>query len=134
MFGGVSIGAYAEEGEFVDEAGDPTQKDDGYFRIVKGGLKEVSVVMYPNNPASEISRLEAFDADGHLLIRVIEKALREAGLTRKDATTASLVFKSVIDKREAIDKPLDPVPNQRDSDAVAKTLMIFSKLSKKENY
>lgn len=120
MFGGVSIGAYAEEGEFVDEAGDPTQKDDGYFRIVKGGLKEVSVVMYPNNPASEISRLEAFDADGHLLIRVIEKALREAGLTRKDATTASLVFKSVIDKREAIDKPLDPVPNQRDSDAVAK--------------
>ena len=119
MFGGVSVGAFAEEAALVDEEGNPTKEADGYFRITKGGLREVSVVMYPNNPSSEISRLEAFDAEGHLLIRVIEKTLREAGLTRKDATTASLVFKRVVEAREALNEALDPQPNQGEPDAVA---------------
>jgi HK97 family phage prohead protease len=119
MFGGVSVGAYADEAIMVDAEGNPSQEADGYFRITKGGLREVSVVMYPNNPNSEISRLEAFNAEGQLMIRVIEKTLREAGLTRKDATTASMVFKKIVDAREATHKNLDTQPTQGEPDAVA---------------
>jgi len=56
MFGGVSVGAYAEEYQWVKEDGEPYPAgsgdywEDGYFQITKGGLREVSVVMYPNNP------------------------------------------------------------------------------------
>jgi len=55
MFGGVSVGAYADEARMVDEQGNPIgdDEDEGYFQITKGGLREVSVVMYPNNPNAE---------------------------------------------------------------------------------
>ena len=133
MFGGVSVGAYAEEACWVNQEGEPVPNGpDGtmysnpeedwenvYFQITKGGLREVSVVMYPNNPDAEITKLEMFDATGHLNVRSVEKTLREAGLSRKDATTASLVFKRAVDLREAVIKPLDKTPSQSDSDAVA---------------
>ncbi|WP_371079164.1 hypothetical protein, partial [Salmonella enterica] len=108
MFGGVSVGAYAEEAVMVDKDGNPVDENtpvgqayDSYFQITKGGLREVSVVMYPNNPAAEIQKLEYFDAEGHANPRVIEKALRDAGLSRKDATTASSILKKVLEQREA---------------------------------
>jgi len=123
MFGGVSVGAYAEEYQWVKEDGTPMNMDskdeEGYFQITQGGLREVSVVMYPNNPQANIQKLEMFDAEGHLNIRHVEKTLREAGLSRKDATTASLVFKKAIDQREAVNEVLEETPNQSDSDAVA---------------
>jgi hypothetical protein len=133
MFGGVSVGAYAEEACWVNQEGEPIPNGpDGtmysnpevdwenvYFQISKGGLREVSVVMYPNNPDAEITKLEMFDATGHLNVRSIEKTLREAGLSRKDATTASLVFKRAVDLREAVRKPLDKTPSQGEPDAVA---------------
>ena len=123
MFGGVSVGAYADEACWVNAEGMPFDPDtmgddEAYFQITKGGLREVSVVMYPNNPDAEIHKLEAFDADGHLQIREIEKALRESGLSRKDATTASLIFKRAIDERDAVDSDLEQSPTQRESDAV----------------
>lgn len=122
MFGGVSVGAYAEEACMVDAEGNPLVSgkgdEDAYFQITKGGLREVSVVMYPNNPNAEIHKLEAFDAEGHLQLRVIEKALRESGLNRKDATTASLIFKKVIEAREALNEQLGSLPNQGEPDAV----------------
>lgn len=125
MFGGVSVGAYAEEARMVDAEGneidDKTpvgQAFDGYFQITKGGLREVSVVIYPNNPNAEISKLEAFDAEGHLQLRVIEKALRESGLNRKDATTASLIFKKVIEARDALNTSIEQSPTQGELDAV----------------
>lgn len=131
MFGGVSVGAYAEEACFVNADGvkfengpDGTvwsnpdfERADAYFQIVKGGLREVSVVMYPNNPEAEIHKLEAFDAEGHFNPRVLEKTLREAGISKKDATTASSIFKKVLEQRDAT-KPLEETPNQSDSDAV----------------
>lgn len=132
MFGGVSVGAYAEEACWVDAEGNmiPNGQDgtiysnpevdweNTFFQITKGGLREVSVVMYPNNPDAEIQKLEMFDELGHLNIRKIEKTLREAGLSRKDATTASLVFKRSLDQREAVRKVVDKTPSQSDSDAV----------------
>jgi HK97 family phage prohead protease len=120
MFGGVSVGAYADEAQMVDAAGNPVEDDDeeSYFQITKGGLREVSVVMYPNNPNAEINKLEMFSPEGALNIRTVEKTLREAGLTRKDATTASLVFKSALEQREAVQKPLESLPNQSESEAV----------------
>lgn len=117
MFGGVSVGAYAEEAQMVDADGNPDQSDEAYFQITKGGLREVSVVMYPNNPNAEIHKLEAFDADGNVNPRVLEKALREAGLNKKDATTASSIFKRVMAERDVAVK-VEATPTQGEPDAV----------------
>jgi len=120
MFGGVSVGAYADEACYVDAEGNKMDEpdDESYFQITKGGLREVSVVMYPNNPQAEVMKLEScFDENGSLNPRVLEKQLREAGVTKKDATTASSIFKKVLEQRDAT-KPLEETPQKSDSDAV----------------
>jgi HK97 family phage prohead protease len=123
MFGGVSVGAYADEYQWVKEDGSPMTVgsddpyEDGYFQITKGGLREVSVVMYPNNPNAEIQKLEAFNTDGEINPRVLERILREAGVTKKDAVTASSIFKKVLAERDA-PKKSEVIPNPSDSDAV----------------
>jgi phage head maturation protease len=123
LFGGVSVGAYADEAHMVDEEGNPLQmgidSDEGYFQITKGGLREISVVMYPNNPAAEVMKLEYFDAQGHANPRIIEKALRDAGLSRKDATTASSILKKVLEQRDVEPKAITEVaPQQGELEAV----------------
>jgi HK97 family phage prohead protease len=120
MFGGVSVGAYADEAMMVDADGNQMDEDsdeEGYFQITKGGLKEISVVMYPNNPEANIQKLECFDAEGHLNPRSLEKLLREAGVSRKDATTASSIFKKVLEVRDA-PKPVEVAPTQSEPEAV----------------
>ena len=124
MLGGVSVGAYADEACMVDKEGNPIDDNtpmgeafDSYFQITKGGLREVSVVMYPNNPAAEVMKLEYFDQEGKMNLRHIEKALREAGLSRKDATTASSIFKKVLEQRDAT-KALEETPIQGEPVAV----------------
>jgi HK97 family phage prohead protease len=121
MFGGVSVGAYADEYCYVDETGMPLtagKEDDGYFQITKGGFREISVVMYPNNPQAEVMKLEScFEEDGSLNPRVLEKQLREAGVTKKDATTASSIFKKILEVRDA-PKKLEETPIQGDPVAV----------------
>lgn len=122
MFGGVSVGAYAEEYQWVKEDGTPMvvgsddPYEDGYFQITKGGLREVSVVMYPNNPNAEIQKLEAFGEDGKINPRVLERILRDAGLAKKDATAASSIFKKVLEQRDATKKS-EGTPNRSESDA-----------------
>ena len=91
--------------------------ENSYFQITKGGLREVSVVMYPNNPQAEVMKLECFDAEGHLNPRLLEKLLREAGVDKKDATTASSIFKKVLEQREA-PKKLEETPQKSESVAV----------------
>ena len=122
MFGGVSVGAYADEACMVDAEGNTLDlgidSDEGFFQITKGGLREISVVMYPNNPEANIQRLEYFDADGHANPRIIEKALRDAGLSRKDATTASSVLKKVLEQRDAEPKAIEKAPQPSESEAV----------------
>ena len=125
LFGGVSVGAYADEAQMVDEAGNPVAEDDmsgeEYFQITKGGLREVSVVMYPNNPAAEIQKLEYFDTEGAPNPRNIEKALRDAGLSRKDATTASSILKKLLEQRDVVE-PVDQVaPTQSEPEAVVES-------------
>lgn len=131
MFGGVSVGAYAEEAQYVDEDGNPfTAGPDGtvwsnpefdyekaFFQIVKGGLREVSVVMYPNNPNAEIQKLEYFTKDGEIDLRVLERSLRDAGVSKQNAVTAASVFKRVIEQREAVQLPVENAPSRSDSDA-----------------
>ena len=124
MFGGVSVGAYADEYQWVKEDGSPMTVGsddpytDGYFQITKGGLREVSVVMYPNNPNAEIQTLEDFDAQGNANPRVIEKLLREAGVSRKDATTASSILKKLLALRDVKPEAKQEAPIARDADAV----------------
>ena len=122
LFGGVSVGAYADEACMVDEngvaLGIQADEGDGYFQITKGGLREVSVVMYPNNPVAEIHRLEYFDADGNANPRIIEKTLRDAGLSRKDATTASSILKKVLEQRDVEPKTVEVAPQPSELEAV----------------
>jgi len=122
LFGGVSVGAYADEACWVDGEGNPLMSGDddaeAYFQITKGGLREVSVVMYPNNPSAEIHKLEAFDVEGNANPRVIEKLLREAGVSRKDATTASSILKKLLALRDAKPEAKQEAPIARDADAV----------------
>lgn len=137
MFGGVSVGAYAEEYQYVTKEGEPipvgsaNPYEDGYFQITKGGLREVSVVMYPNNPAAEVSKLEYFRPDGSADLKVLEKALRDASLSKKDAVTAASVFKKVLEQREAL-APIENAPALSDSDAEVTEREILAALEQRE--
>lgn len=127
MFGGVSVGAYAEEYQWVKEDGEPMTVgsdnvyEDGYFQITKGGLSEVSVVIHPNNPQAEVSKLEFFLPDGSADLRILEQALRDVGLSKSEAVAAASVFKRVIEQREAVSVTAKTAPNQRDADVEATT-------------
>ena len=134
MFGGVSVGAYADEAKFVDKDGNDADDDDdeSYFQITKGGLREVSVVMYPNNLKAEITQLEYFDSEGQPNPRNIEKALREAGLSRKDATTASSVLKKLLESRDATKVVTEVAPNPSESEAVVDADAILRALEERE--
>lgn len=122
MFGGVSVGAYAEDYQMVNAAGEPDQSEDSYFQITKGGLREVSVVMYPNNPEANVSKLEYFRADGSADLKVMEQALRDAGLSKSDAVAAASTFKKVLEQRDAVVKPIENATPQSDSDVEATIL------------
>ncbi len=138
MFGGVSVGAYAEEYQWVKEDGTPMTvgSDDpyenGYFQITKGGLREVSVVMYPNNPMAEVSKLEYFRPDGTADLKVLEQALREVGLSKKDAVAAASTFKKVLEQRDAAKEILEPAPQQSDSDVEATEAEILAAIEQRE--
>jgi HK97 family phage prohead protease len=125
MFGGVSVGAYAEQYQWVKEDGEPMTVgsddpyEDGYFQITKGGLREVSVVIHPNNPQAEVKSLEYFREDGTADLKVLEKALRDVGLSKKDAVAAASVFKQVIEQRDVVEPTAETAPDQRDADVEA---------------
>lgn len=131
MFGGVSVGAYAEEFMMVNADGEPDQSDEAYFQITKGGLREVSVVMYPNNPMAEVQKLEYFRADGTADLKVLERALRDASLSKKDAVTAASIFKKVLEQRDA-SKPIENAPQLSDSDVDVTEAEILKALSDRE--
>ena len=137
MFGGVSVGAYADEARYVNAMGEEFDMDamddeqDAYFQITKGGLREISVVMYPNNPEANIQQLEYFDNDGNANPRAVEKVLRDAGLSRKDATTASSILKKVLEQRDAT-KTIEEAPKQGEPDAVVNEADILKALEERE--
>ena len=132
MFGGVSVGAYAEEYQMVNADGEPDQSDEAYFQITKGGLREVSVVMYPNNPMAEVSKLEYFRPDGTADLKVLEQALREVGLSKKDAVAAASTFKKVLELRDATPTPIEIAPILSDSNAEATEAEILAALEARE--
>lgn len=132
MFGGVSVGAYAEEYQMVNADGEPDQSDEAYFQITKGGLREVSVVMYPNNPNAEVSKLEYFRPDGSADLKVLEQALREVGLSKKDAVAAASTFKKVLELRDATPMPIEIAPILSDSNAEATEAEILAALEARE--
>jgi HK97 family phage prohead protease len=123
MFGGVSVSAYADEYQMVNADGEPDQGEEAYFQITKGGLREVSIVMYPNNPQAEVSALEYFRADGSADLKILEKSLRDAGLSKSDAVTAASTFKKVLEQRDAVIAPIEIAPIQSESDAEVTNLL-----------
>lgn len=122
MVGGVSVGAYADEFRFVDAEGmevNRMDEDDAYFQITKGGLREVSIVMQPNNLEASIKKLEYFHKDGKLNLKQIEEALRDVGLNRKDATTASSIFNGIFKLRDVVEIEVGKTTTPSELDAVA---------------
>lgn len=136
MFGGVSVAAYADEYQWVKEDGSPMMQtsdgDEGYFQITKGGLREVSVVMYPNNLKAEVQKLEYFRADGSANLKNLEKALREAGISKKDAVTSASVFKKVLEQRDVVQDPIENAPQPSDSDVDVTEADILKALEMRE--
>lgn len=132
MFGGVSVGAYAEDYQMVNANGEPDQSDEAYFQITKGGLREVSVVMYPNNPEANVSKLEYFRPDGSADLKIMEQALRDAGLSKSDAVAAASTFKKVLEQRDAVVVPDETAPIRSDSDAEATNVEILKALEQRE--
>ena len=102
-----------------------------YFQITKGGLREVSVVMYPNNPMAEVQKLEFFRADGTADLKVLERALRDASLSKKDAVTAASIFKKVLEQRDA-SKPIENAPQLSESDVDVTEAEILKALNERE--
>ena len=132
MFGGVSVGAYAEEYQMVNAEGEPDQSEDAYFQITKGGLRETSVVMYPNNMMAEIKKLEYFRPDGSADLKVLEESLRDAGLSKSDAVAAASTFKKVLEQRDAETVVIENAPQQSDSGAEATEAEILAALEQRE--
>ena len=132
MFGGVSVGAYAEQYQMVNADGEPDQSEEAYFQITKGGLREVSVVMYPNNPEAAVNKLEYFRLDGSADLKILEQALRDAGLSKSDAVAAASTFKKVLEQRDAATKPNEIAPSQSESDAEATNVEILAALEQRE--
>jgi len=132
MFGGVSVGAYAEDYQMVNADGEPDQSDEAYFQITKGGLREVSIVMYPNNPEANVNKLEFFRPDGSADLKILEQALRDAGLSKSDAVAAASTFKKVLEQRDAVVVPVETAPIRSDSDAEATNVEILAALEQRE--
>jgi HK97 family phage prohead protease len=132
MFGGVSVGAYADEYQMVNADGEPDQSEAAYFQITKGGLRETSVVMHPNNPKAEVSKLEFFMEDGSVDLRQLEQSLRDAGVSKQNAVAAASVFKQVLEQRDAATKPVEDAPILRDSEAEATEVEILAALEQRE--
>ena len=132
MFGGVSVAAYADEYCMVNANSEPDQGDEAYFQITKGGLREVSIVMYPNNPEANVSRLEYFRPDGSADLKILEQALRDVGLSKSDAVAAASTFKKVLEQRDVVVVPNETAPIQSDSDAEATNVEILKALEQRE--
>jgi HK97 family phage prohead protease len=132
MFGGVSVGAYAEDYQMVNANGEPDQSDEAYFQITKGGLREVSVVMYPNNPEANVSKLEYFRPDGSADLKVFEQALRDAGLDKKDAKLAASVIKGIVEKRDVAPVAVETESEVRDVLSDAANDEILAALERRE--
>lgn len=137
MVGGVSVGAYADEYQMVNannEVMNPQDPayDEGYFQITKGGLREVSIVMHPNNLEANINKLEnVYRADGTINLKEIESVLRDAGLTKMHATAASSIFNKVIKLRDAGNETVETPPSLSESDAAVNET-ILAELNKRE--
>jgi HK97 family phage prohead protease len=132
MFGGVSVAAYADEYQMVNADGEPDQGEEAYFQITKGGLREVSIVMYPNNPEANVSKLEYFRPDGTADLKILEQALRDVGLSKSDAVAAASTFKKVLEQRDVVVVPNETAPIQSDSDAEATNVEILAALEQRE--
>ncbi len=132
MFGGVSVAAYADEYQMVNANSEPDQSEEAYFQITKGGLREVSIVMYPNNPEANVSRLEYFRPDGSADLKVFEQALRDAGLDKKDAKLAASVIKGIVEKRDVPSVAVETESEVRDVLSDAANVEILAALEQRE--
>lgn len=132
MVGGVSVGAYADEYQMVnamDEVMNPLDPayDEAYFQITKGGLREVSIVMNPNNPNANINKLEnVYREDGSINLKEIELVLRDAGLTKLQATAATSIFNKVIKLRDVADENIETPPSLSESDAAVNQAILIA--------
>jgi uncharacterized protein Smg (DUF494 family) len=68
--------------------------------------------------------------DGSVDLRQLEQSLRDAGVSKQNAVAAASVFKQVIEQRDAVKKPAEPI--LRDSEAEATEAKILQALEQRE--
>jgi hypothetical protein len=88
--------------------------------------------MYPNNPEANVNKLEFFRPDGSADLKILEQALRDAGLSKSDAVAAASTFKKVLEQRDAAVVPVETAPILSDSDAEATKAEILAALEQRE--
>jgi Escherichia/Staphylococcus phage prohead protease len=102
---GLSIGFRTRKQVMGTKPGEPART------LTDIDLVEVSVVTFPANPKARVSAIKAVTADE---LRELEVALRDAGLSRKDAVTASSAFKAWLQRDAGV-----PTKLLRDEDSPA---------------
>ena len=68
---------------------------------------------------ANISKLEYFREDGSFNLKVFEKALRDAGISKKDATTAASIFGKATAKRDVSAVNVEPTTETREAESDA---------------
>jgi HK97 family phage prohead protease len=99
---GLSIGFRTRKSTAGTKPGEPMRT------LTDIDLLEVSIVTFPANPKARVQAVKAMTADE---IRELEAALRDAGLSRKDAVIASSAFKTWLQRDAGV-----PTTDLRDED------------------
>ncbi len=80
---------------------------------------------------AEVKKLEFFRPDGTADLKVLELALRDAGLSKKDAVTSASIFRRVLEQRDVVEVKPD-APPQSESDADVTETEILKALEERE--
>jgi len=79
-----------------------------------------------------VMKLEYFTPEGKMDLRVLEKSLRDAGISKHGAVTAASVFKKVLEQRDAVKTLLENAPTLSDSDVDVTEAGILAALELRE--
>ena len=103
---GLSIGAVVRQAINPSKAGERRTLTDL-------DLWEVSIVTFPANPKARVTAVKSMTAEQ---LRDLEAALRDAGLSRKDAVIASSAFKAWLQRDAGV-----PINRPRDEERPVQT-------------
>lgn len=130
---GVSIGLGGTALRKVDELGAAVKDNDpmGYWQVDGAYLKEVSVTYQAADPQADIKEL--FYADGAMNLHVVEKRLRDVGLSKATAKQACAAFRGLA-LRDAVKDEKIVAHDERDVQACFAKVSLTTELLKVSSF